>query len=55
MEIIDKKVSFDANETKYIHISVGSQREMGLKEVTMFIYDQDEIFSRMILFKLLYK
>ena len=55
MEIIDKKMSFSANEKRYINISVSSQREVGSKEVAMFIYDQDEIFSRIILFKLLYK
>lgn len=55
LNVVDSKMPFEANETKYINISIPSQDAMGRAEVLVFIYDQDEVFYRTILFQMDYK
>ena len=55
LNVVDSKAAFDANETKFINISIPSQEAVGRAEVLVFIYDQDEVFSRTVLFQMNYK
>ena len=54
LNVVDKKVGFNPNEQKYINISIPAQYAVGYGEVLVFIYDEDEVFSKTTLFKLKY-
>ena len=55
LDIIDKQLPFNANETKYVNISIPGQMRAGYADVMLFVYDEEERISQTILFKLEYR
>ncbi|MCQ2817076.1 MAG: hypothetical protein MJ252_07410 [archaeon] len=55
IRIVDAKVMFLAKETKVINMTAPSTYFYNTKEVLVFVYDEEEIFSKTILFQLSYK
>ena len=54
LNVVDTQVDFMGNETKKIRFSASVQRQVGNKEVLMFVYNDDDTFSQTLLFKLIY-
>ena len=54
LNVVDTQVPFNANETKYVNISIPAQFKSGFAEVLVFVYDEEDKFSQTVLFKLIY-
>ena len=54
LNVVDTQVDFMGNETKKIRFSASVQRQVGNKEVLIFVYNDDDTFSQTLLFKLIY-
>ena len=55
LDIIDKQLPFNANETKYVNMSIPAQMKAGYADIMVFVYDDEEKISQTILFKLEYR
>ena len=55
LKIVDAKLSFNAGEGKLVNICIPAQFSVGRAEVLVFAYDEDELFSRTLLFQMNYK
>ncbi len=55
LDVVDRQLPFNANETKYINISIPGQMKAGYADVMVFVYDEEERISQTILFKLQYR
>ena len=52
LEVIDKTVSFNADERKRIQLLVHGRENEGREEVLLFIFDNNDEYSKTILFKI---
>ena len=55
LDVVDRQLPFNANETKYVNISIPGQMRAGYADVMLFVYDEEERISQTILFKLEYR
>ena len=55
LDVVDRQLPFNSNETKYINISIPGQMKAGYADVMVFVYDEEERISQTILFKLQYR
>ncbi len=55
LHIVDTRLPFNANEKKYINISIPAQKQIGRAEVLVFVSETEETYSETILFQLNYK
>lgn len=55
LSIVDSRLPFNANEKKFINITIPAQNQMGRAEVLVFVSESEETYSETILFQLNYK
>ena len=52
MEVIDKSISFNADEKKRIQLLVHERENIGREEVLLFIFDNNDEYNKTVLFKI---
>ena len=52
LEVIDKSISFNADEKKRIQLLVHERENIGREEVLLFIFDNNDEYNKTVLFKI---